>query len=135
MLIRCIKNDLSLHLFVLSCAFSISALWAAPKEAPAQERLNFAYISPNASSSSVLWVAKEMGIFKKHGLDVNVIYIKSAVPDLPYPTLEGMKTLTAEMGRTRPEVLKADPASFIDASFVKAIEEEGFMKRLGQRTP
>ena len=98
MLIRCIKNNLSLHLFVLSCAFSISALWAAPKEAPAQERLNFAYISPNASSSSVLWVAKEMG-------------------------------------RTRPEVLKADPASFIDASFVKAIEDEGFMKRLGQRTP
>jgi len=37
------------------------------------------------------------------------------------------------MGRTRPEVLKADPASFIDASFVKAIEEEGFMKRLGQK--
>lgn len=42
----------------------------------AQERLNFAYISPNASSSSVLWVAKEVGLFKKHGLDVNVIYIE-----------------------------------------------------------
>ena len=96
MLTRTIQNNLPLHLFVLSCAFSISALWAAPKEAPAQDRLNFAYISPNASSSSVLWVAKEMG-------------------------------------RTRPEVLKADPASFIDASFVKAIEEEGFMKRLGQK--
>ena len=342
MLIRCIKNNLSLHLFVLSCAFSISALWAAPKEAPAQERLNFAYISPNASSSSVLWVAKEMGIFKKHGLDVNVIYIegtpkalmsmfagelqvvagtgpavvsaklrgadvtmvmgfevflpyyliatpgmnriedlkgkiganhsaatsadfamrlglrgigldpdrdvnlrvigatnlrviamqqgqaqftvisaaerefaekmgfkvladlagkripyphsgvissqkilrekhdamlrfgratieaihffktqktqtigvlkkyvktdintldsayayiRSAVPDLPYPALEGMKTLTAEMGRTRPEILKTDPASFIDTSIIKAVEEEGFLKRLGQKAP
>jgi NitT/TauT family transport system substrate-binding protein len=42
----------------------------------AQERLNFAYISPNAGSSSVLWVAKDAGIFKKHGLDVNVIYIE-----------------------------------------------------------
>src|SRR5437867_2596670 len=42
----------------------------------AQERLNLAYISPNASSSSVLWVAKEAGIYKKHGLDVNVIYIE-----------------------------------------------------------
>src|SRR4026209_1492906 len=42
----------------------------------AQEKLNFAYISPNAGSSSVLWIAKDAGIFKKHGLDVNVIYIE-----------------------------------------------------------
>src|SRR5215471_18992673 len=48
---------------------------AAPS-VEAQERLNFAYISPNAGSSSVLWVAKDAGIFKKHGLDVNVIYIE-----------------------------------------------------------
>jgi len=38
--------------------------------------------------------------------------------------------MTAEMARTRPEVLKADPASFIDSSIVKAVEEEGFLKRL-----
>src|SRR4026209_3057116 len=42
----------------------------------AQEKLNFAYISPNAGSSSVLWIARDAGIFKKHGLDVNVIYIE-----------------------------------------------------------
>ena len=42
----------------------------------ADERLNFAYISPNAGSSSVLWIAKDAGIFKKHGLDVNMIYIE-----------------------------------------------------------
>ena len=44
--------------------------------ARAQEHMNLAYISPNASSSSVLWVAKEAGIYKKHGLDVNVLYIE-----------------------------------------------------------
>src|SRR4029077_1236119 len=42
----------------------------------AHDRINFAYISPNAGSSSVLWIAKDAGIFKKHGLDVNVIYIE-----------------------------------------------------------
>jgi len=51
-------------------------LWLLPLSVRAQERLNFAYISPNAGSSSVLWVAKEAGVFKKHGLDVNVIYIE-----------------------------------------------------------
>src|SRR5580765_5152977 len=49
---------------------------AAALPAMAQEKLNFAYISPNAGSSSVLWIAKDAGIFKKHGLDVNVIYIE-----------------------------------------------------------
>ncbi len=340
MLTCAIQNNLPLRLFVFSCVFLIAALWAAPKEAPAQERLNLAYISPNASSSSVLWVAKEADIFKKHGLDVNVIYIegtpkalmsmfagemhvvagtgpavvsaklrgadvtmimgfevflpyyliatpginrvedlkgkiganhsaatsadfamrlglrgvgldpdydvnlrvvgatnlrmlalkqniaqftvissteraeaeklgfkiladlasrhihyphaglitsqrilrerreamlrfgratveaihffktnrtatieilkkyartdattldsayaylKTAIPDMPYPTTDGMKTLVAEMGRTRPEILKADPASFVDTSIVKEIEDEGFLKRLGQK--
>ena len=62
-------------------------------------------------------------------------YLKTAIPDLPYPTVDGMKTLLAEMGRSRPEVLKADPASFVDTGIVKAVDEEGFFKRLGQRTP
>ncbi|MGE5058011.1 MAG: hypothetical protein ACM3N3_01985, partial [Betaproteobacteria bacterium] len=46
------------------------------RSVPAEDRINFAYISPNAGSSSVLWIAKDAGIFKKHGLDVNVIYIE-----------------------------------------------------------
>ncbi len=57
--------------------FSLLGLLAiAAPSVFAQERLNFAYISPNAGSSSVLWVAKDAGIFKKHGLDVNIIYIE-----------------------------------------------------------
>jgi hypothetical protein len=49
---------------------------------------------------------------------------------MPYPTLEGMKTILAEMGRTRPEVLKTDVSSMVDPSIVKAIDDEGFLKRL-----
>jgi ABC-type nitrate/sulfonate/bicarbonate transport system substrate-binding protein len=56
--------------------FILFMLGSAPDTIKAQERLNFVYISPNAGSSSVLWVAKDMGFFKKHGLDVNVIYIE-----------------------------------------------------------
>ena len=56
--------------------FALLFLCEMTANAPAQERLNFVYISPNAGSSSVFWVAKDMGFFKKHGLDVNVIYIE-----------------------------------------------------------
>jgi hypothetical protein len=33
-------------------------------------------------------------------LETAYAYFKSAIPDLPYPTLEGMKTYIAEAGRT-----------------------------------
>ena len=59
---------------IISLVLGLAAIASPP--VVAQERLNFAYISPNAGSSSVLWVAKDTGIFKKHGLDVNVIYIE-----------------------------------------------------------
>jgi len=49
---------------------------------------------------------------------------------MPYPTLEGMKTILAEMGRTRPEVLKYDASTMVDTGIVKAIDEEGFLKKL-----
>jgi NitT/TauT family transport system substrate-binding protein len=63
-------------------------------------------------------------------LDSAYGYLRNAIPDMPYPTLEGMKTILAEMGRTRPEVLKYDAATMVDASLIKTIEEEGFLKKL-----
>lgn len=77
-----------------------------------------------------------LAILKKYAktdlttLDSAYTYIKGAVPDLPYPTLEGMKTILNEMGRTRPEVLKYDAASMVDPSLIKAIDDEGFLKKL-----
>ena len=77
-----------------------------------------------------------IGVLKKYAktdlstLDSAYTYLKGALSDLPYPTLEGMKTILAEMGRTRPEVLKTDVASMVDSSIVKTIDDEGFLKRL-----
>ena len=77
-----------------------------------------------------------LAILKKYAktdittLDSAYTYLKGAIPDLPYPTLEGMKTILNEMGRTRPEVLKYDAASMVDPSLIKAIDDEGFLKKL-----
>src|SRR6185295_4476012 len=60
-------------LFFLLSTFLLAI---AARSVKAEDRINFAYISPNAGSSSVLWIAKDAGIFKKHNLDVNVIYIE-----------------------------------------------------------
>ncbi|MGN6717053.1 MAG: ABC transporter substrate-binding protein [Candidatus Binatia bacterium] len=79
---------------------------------------------------------QSLAILKKYAktdlstLDSAYAYLKNAIPDMPYPTLEGMKTILAEMGRTRPEVLKYDAATMVDTTIVKAIDEEGFLKKL-----
>jgi len=79
---------------------------------------------------------QSLAILKKYAktdlstLDSAYAYLKNAIPDMPYPTLEGMKTILAEMGRTRPEVLKYDAATMVDTSIVKAIDDEGFPKKL-----
>jgi len=63
-------------------------------------------------------------------LDSAYAYLKTALPDTPYPTIEGMKTYIAEAGRTQKEIAKTDPASFVDSSIVKSVEKEGFLKSL-----
>jgi NitT/TauT family transport system substrate-binding protein len=82
--------------------------------------------------------APTIAVLKKYAktdpstLDTAYAYLKTALPDAPYPTVEGMKTYIAEAGRTQKEIAKADPTSFVDPSIVKAVEDEGFLKRLGK---
>ena len=41
-----------------------------------------------------------------------------------------MKTIVAEVARTRPELAKVDASTVVDSSIVKAIEQEGFLRKL-----
>jgi len=81
--------------------------------------------------------APTIAVLKKYAktdlstLDTAYAYLKTALPDAPYPTVEGMKTYIAEAGRTQKEIAKTDPASFVDSSIVKSVEDEGFLKSLG----
>jgi len=80
--------------------------------------------------------APTIAVLKKYAktdlstLDTAYTYLKTALPDAPYPTVEGMKTYIAEAGRTQKEIAKTDPASFVDSSIVKSVEKEGFLKSL-----
>lgn len=44
----------------------------------AQGKTYFAYVSDSPSSAVVYWVAKEAGLFSKHGLDVDLIFINGS---------------------------------------------------------
>ena len=44
-----------------------------------QAKSFFAYISDSTNSSVISWIAKDAGIFKKHGLDLDLIFINGSV--------------------------------------------------------
>jgi NitT/TauT family transport system substrate-binding protein len=91
----------------LFLAFIIMVFCSGSGKLNAQERLNFAYISPNAGSSSVLWVAKDAGIFKKHGLEVNVVYIEGTPKALPKALMSLFAGELQVVAGTGPAVVQA----------------------------
>src|SRR3990172_8033966 len=64
-----------------------------------------AYISDSTSSSVIYWLAKEMGIYKKHGLDLELIFINGSVRgiqsmiagDLGYSGAVGTAVINAKL--------------------------------------
>jgi NitT/TauT family transport system substrate-binding protein len=64
-----------------------------------------AYISDSTSSSVIYWLAKDMGIYKKHGLDLELVFINGSVRgiqsliagDLGYSGAVGTAVINAKL--------------------------------------
>ena len=55
------------------------------------------------------------------------------VPEKPYATLPGIQVIIDELAQKNPKVKNARPEDFVDMSFVKKLDEEGFFERLYKR--
>lgn len=55
------------------------------------------------------------------------------VPDKPYPTLPGIKIILDELAVKNPKAKASRPEDFVDASFVKKLDDEKFFDRLYKR--
>jgi NitT/TauT family transport system substrate-binding protein len=70
-----------------------------------QARSYIAYISDSTNSSVIYWIAKEAGIFKKHGLELDTIFINGSVRgiqsliagDLGYSGAVGTAVINAKL--------------------------------------
>ena len=62
--------------FAVALLFSI--LLTVYAQAAERKPYLLAYISDSANASPAYWVAKDRGIFKKHGLDIELIYISGS---------------------------------------------------------
>ena len=53
-----------------------------------------------------------------------------ALPEKPYPTLAGIRTIVDETALRNPKAKGAKPEDFVDSSFVKKVDDEGLFERL-----
>jgi hypothetical protein len=57
-------------------------------------------------------------------------YAIRVMPRIPYPTTKGIQTVLDEIGSRIPKAREYSPANFIDVSFLKELEQGGFVKNL-----
>jgi hypothetical protein len=70
----CKEKPVTLSTFpvLVACLSFVTSWW--PGSAAAADKLNFAY-SAIAGAQAIPWITKEAGLFEKHGLDLQMIYI------------------------------------------------------------
>lgn len=76
-----------------------------PATRAVQAKSYIAYISDSTNSSVIYWIAKEAGLFKKHGLDLDTIFINGSVRgiqsliagDLSYSGAVGTAVINARL--------------------------------------
>lgn len=73
---------------------------------------------------------KNLGIGDPEGLERAYRDYSSAFPEIPYPTPEGVKTMLDDLAHTNPKAASADPKAFVDPSFVRELDQSGFIKQL-----
>lgn len=85
--------------------FTLLCGWMPAMTDPVQAKTYVAYISDSTNSSVIYWIAKEAGIFKKHGLDLDTIFINGSVRgiqsllagDLGYSGAVGTAAINAKL--------------------------------------
>lgn len=55
------------------------------------------------------------------------------LPEKPYPTLPGIQTILDELAPKNPKAKNSKPEDFVDMSFVKKLDDDGYFERLYKR--
>lgn len=77
-------------------------------------------------------IAKYMRLDDSRLVAVEYDFNVSLLPDLPYPTVEGMKLILDNLAAETPEFARHDPKEFVDSSIVERLKREQFLENLGR---
>lgn len=78
-------------------------------------------------------IAKYMRIDDPRLTGVEYEFNVPLFPDLPYPTIEGMKLILENLAAETPEFARHDPKEFADSSVVERLKREQFLESLNKK--
>lgn len=73
-------------------------------------------------------IARYSKIRDPEGLEFIYQSYSKIFPDIPYPTLKGIATIVASLRQRDASLKETAPESFVDLSWIKKLEAEGFFK-------
>ena len=88
----------------------------------------FIYKSQRDFSKRV--IAKYMRVNDPDAVEDSYQFFSPVVPSKPYPPLDGIKEVLLELGEKDPKARSAKPEEFADRSFVRELDENGFIDGL-----
>jgi NitT/TauT family transport system substrate-binding protein len=75
-------------------------------------------------------IAKYMRVNDPDAVEDSYQFFSPVVPSKPYPPLDGIKEVLLELGEKDPKARSAKPDDFADSSFVRELDENGFIDGL-----
>ena len=75
-------------------------------------------------------IAKRMQIKEEKELEDSYQLLRSFVLMKPYPTLEGFRTIFADLAKRVPAARNADPKEYVDTRFIEELDRSGYIDNL-----
>ncbi len=77
-------------------------------------------------------IAKRMKLSDPALVATEYSFNVALLPDLPYPTLDGMRLILDNLALENPEHARRDPREFVNSSIVERLKQERFLETLGK---
>ena len=71
-----------------------------------------------------------MRVTDSEAIEDSYQFFAPLIPAKPYPPLDGIKEVLTELGEKDPKARAAKPEEFADMSFIKELDESGFIDGL-----
>ena len=91
------------------------------------EGIHFMRANPAAAKRAI---ARRMQIKDEKELEDSYQLLRSFIQVKPYPSLEGFKTIFAELGKRVPAAKNADAKDFVDTRFIEELDRSGYIDGL-----
>ena len=91
------------------------------------EGIHFMRVNPAVAKRAI---AKRMQIKDEKELEDSYQLLRSFIQVKPYPSLEGFKTIFAELGKRVPAARNADAKDYVDTRFIEELDRSGYIDAL-----